>query len=144
MPHIELDAIHHGPNWTEERVEVFRAKVDEATAGDAWVVDGNYERKIGDLVLERADLVVWLDLPLRTALRRLWARTRGRIKDGTELWATGNRESWRTAFWGRESLFAWTIRSHLRRRRTAPVRLARFPVVRLRSPADVDRWLESL
>lgn len=146
VPHVELDALHHGPNWAEPELEDFRALVSKATAGDGWVADGNYMRKLGNLVLERADTIVWLDLPLRTSLRRLWHRTTTRIREDVELWSGGNRETWRGAFWGRESLFAWTVRSHLARKRSLPVRLsspelARSSVVRLRSAEEVERWL---
>ena len=107
VPHLELDAIHHGPNWTEASPEELRARVREfmATAPDGWVIDGNYESKLGDLVLGAAERIVWLDPPLRVALRRLWRRTLTRIRHDVELWS-GNRESWRGGFWGRDSLFA--------------------------------------
>lgn len=143
-PHIELDALHHGPNWTEATAEELRERVLAAIEGrDCWVVDGNYERKFGDLVLERADTLVWLDLPLRVCLTRLWRRTSHRIRDDVSLW-NGNKESWRGVLWGRDSLFAWAVRAHLHRRRTFPAHLERLPrldVVRLRSAADVDTWL---
>lgn len=140
VPHVELDALYHGPGWTEPPEGVFRARVEEAIAGDGWVVDGNYQGKLGDFVLARADTIVWLDLPLRSALRRLWGRTLRRIRTREELW-NGNRESWRGAFWGRESLFLFTIRQHRRRRRVWPERLVGRNVVRLRSAAEVDDWL---
>jgi adenylate kinase family enzyme len=142
VPHVELDALHHGPSWTEASAEELRERALAAMAGGGWVVDGNYERKIGDVVLERADTLVWLDLPLPVALARLWRRTAARIRDDVELWS-GNRESWRTALVGRESLFAWTVRSWVRQRRSIPARAARHPqlrLVRLRSPAAVERW----
>ena len=106
LPHVELDALFHGPGWTEPPIEEFRRRVAAATDGSGWVVDGNYESSLGDLVLERADTVVWLDL---------------------------------------ESMFAWTIRSHLRRRRELPRWLAAHPhlrVVRLRSAQEVERYLD--
>src|ERR671939_1081097 len=136
VPHVELDALHHGPNWDETPPEEFRRRVAAATAGDGWVVDGNYDSKLGDLVLGRADTVVGLDLPLRVALTRVTRRTIRRIRLGEELWS-GNRESWRGGFFGWESMFVWTIRSHLRHRRARAERLARHShlrVVRLRSP----------
>jgi hypothetical protein len=144
VPHIELDALHHGPNWTEaSSVELQERVLAAIEATDRWVVDGNYERKFGDLVLERADTVVWLDLPLHVCLARLWRRTSGRIRDDVELW-NGNKESWRGALWGTESLFVWTVRSHVHRRRTFPAHLERLPqldVVRLRSATEADAWL---
>ena len=136
LPHVELDALHHGPNWTEASPEELRARVLERMSPDGWVIDGNYASKIGDLVTSQADTVVWLDQPLRVILWRLWRRTLRRIRRQEELWS-GNRESWRSAFVGRESLFAWTIRSHRRFRRELPG----TDLVRLRSADEVERWL---
>src|ERR671927_754638 len=135
VPHVELDALYHGPGWSETPPEEFRRRVAAATAVDGWVVDGNYDSKLGELVLERADTVVWLDLPLRVALTRVTRRTIRRIRTREELWS-GNRESWRGGFLGWESMFVWTIRSHLRNRRARAERLQRqsaLQVVRLRS-----------
>src|SRR5690242_9926649 len=117
LPYVELDELHHGPNWAEASAEELQAKVRDfmGSARDGWVIDGNYERKLGDLVIGAADTIVWLDLPLGTKLRRVWRRTRARIRGDEKLW-NDNVESWRSAFWGRESLFAWTIRSHVRQR----------------------------
>ncbi len=141
VTHVELDALHHGPGWQEASAEELRARLKAALDGlDGWVVDGNYDGKLGGLALDRAELVVWLDLPLHVELRRLWRRTLRRIRDREELW-NGNREGWRNAFWGRDSLFAWTIRAHRRHRREWPALLARREVVRLRSADAVERWL---
>jgi hypothetical protein len=119
-----------------------RARVEPELARDGWVIDGNYHGKIGTVVLERADVVVWLDPPLRTIMRRLWRRTVDRIRAGDELWSTGNRETWRGAFLHRDSLFVWALKMHVRRRRAWPKRLARFNLVRLRSPREANEWLE--
>jgi adenylate kinase family enzyme len=143
VPHVELDALHWGPNWSEPTLDEFRRRVDEATAGSGWVVDGNYDSKLDDLVLGRADLIVWLDPPLRTILVRLWRRTSQRVRDQTELWS-GNRETWPDALRGRDSLFVWAIRTHRRLRRELPGAAERLAVdlFRLRTQDDVKRWLE--
>ena len=112
VPFLELDAVHHiGPNWTEATAEELQAATREFIAGapDGWVIDGNYEGKLGDVVVERADLIVWLDPPLRVPMRRLWRRTHGRIRDNVELWG-GNRETWRGAFFSWDSLFVYALR----------------------------------
>ena len=146
VKHVELDALHWGPDWTEASPDELREAVArEIDGGAGWVVDGGYHGKLGDFVLERADTVVWLDLPLGTCLIRLWHRTLHRLRHDVELWS-GNRDTWRGAFWSRESLFWWTIRHHGARRRRAPARFARLPnldVVRLRTPREVDAWLAS-
>jgi adenylate kinase family enzyme len=145
VPHIELDALHHGPNWAEPTPDEFRTRV-EAAIGQSplgWVIDGSYASKIGDLVLQRADTLVWLDLPLRVCLRRLWRRTWGRIMRREELW-NGNRESIYAAFLMKDSLFAWTIKQHGPGRRRLAERIARNPhlnVVQLRSATEIDSFL---
>lgn len=144
VPFVELDALHHGPNWAEPTDEEFRARVSEAIerAPDGWVIDGNYEGKLGDLVLGATDTIVWLDLPLRLKLRRLWRRTTHRIRNDVELW-NGNKETWWNAVWGPQSLFGWMLRTHVRQRREWPRRFGDDPrFVRLRSPAEARAWLE--
>jgi adenylate kinase family enzyme len=141
VPHVELDALFWGPSWTMASPEEFRRSVGEAIAGEGWVVDGNYPSRLGTLVLDRADLVVWLDLPLRTGLWRIFRRTWRRIRSGEDLWGT-NRETWRDAFLSRDSLFLWAVRKHSERRRTLPPQLARLPHVRLRSQREVEEWFE--
>lgn len=138
---VELDGLNHGPGWTEATADELRAKLEPLLDGEYWVVDGSYSRKLGTFVLDAADTVVWLDLPVRVWLPRLVKRTARRVARSEELW-NGNRETLRNAVAGRESLFVWAFRSHLRRRRTYPVELAGRNVVRLRSPGDVERFLD--
>lgn len=140
VPFVELDALVHGPGWVETPDEELRARVEPILASDGWVVDGTYQRKLGDLVLRAAEVVVWLDLPMRVWVPRLLRRTARRVGRREELW-NGNRETLRDAFWGRESLFRWALSSHFRRRRAWPQALAVYPVVRLTTPADVEAFL---
>jgi hypothetical protein len=111
------------------------------------VIDGNYHGRIGDLVLSRADTLVWLDLPLHLCVRRMTRRTLQRIRAKEELWESGNRERIWTGFLMRNSLLHWTIKSYFRHRREWPQRFAALPdleLVHLRSPREVSRWLASL
>ncbi len=144
LTYIELDALHHGPNWSVPEAAVFQAKVRAAmvAAPDGWVIDGNYDSKLHEMVVNAADTIVWLDLPLGVKLRRIWRRTHHRIRNDVELW-NGNRETWRGVFLARDSLFIWTLRSHVRHRRQWPARFSGDPrVVRLRSATEVRRWLD--
>jgi adenylate kinase family enzyme len=148
VPHLETDALVHGPAWAETSDDELRAAMEEFMRSDGWVIDSDYRRKLGTLVLERADTMVWLDLPLHVCLRRLWGRTIPRIRQQQPLW-NDNRESWRSAFWGWDSLFMWAIRRHVgRRRRFTELlerpELAHLEVVRLRSPSEVERWLGTI
>lgn len=144
LTHVELDALHHGPNWSEPTSEEFRARVCTAMedAPRGWVIDGSYDAKLGDTVVAAADTIIWLDLPLRITFPRLWRRTLHRIRHNVELW-NGNRETWRDQFASRESIFYWTVRAHRRHRREWPVRFGNDPrLVRLGSDAEARRWLD--
>lgn len=144
LPHVELDALHHGPNWSQPTAEEFRAKVDDVFSRlDGWVVDGAYTGKLGKSLIDRADTVVWLDLPLNLLLRRMWRRTRTRIRTQEELWAPGNTESWRSFLLERDGLLRYTVANYRRRRRRWPVWLEGRPLVRLRSPREIEEWLHS-
>jgi adenylate kinase family enzyme len=145
VPHIELDALHHGPNWAEPTADEFQAKVQAALAANpaGWVIDGNYERKLGDLVNDAADVVVWLDLPLAVLLGRLVRRSVPRIISQQELWpGTDNRESWYGVFLAPNGLIIWAVRSYFRHQREWPRRFSKHPhFVRLRSQRQIDAWL---
>ena len=146
LPFVELDALHHGPDWYEPSAEEFSATVRESIDDmpDGWVIDGNYESKLGELVLGQADTIVWLDLPFTLKLRRLLRRTIGRIRRDVELWS-GNKESWRGAFWGRDSLLWWMVKTHFRHKRQWPARFAGDPrLVRLRSVREAKEWLDGV
>jgi adenylate kinase family enzyme len=143
VPFHELDAIHHQADWRELDASELRRRVEPLVAGEGWVIDGAYRSKLGDLVLERADTVVWLDLPRRVWLPRLVGRTVRRVVMREELW-NGNRERLRGVLAGRDSLIAFALRTEPRRRQRYPRELARFRIARLRSQRDVDAFLRSV
>jgi adenylate kinase family enzyme len=146
LTYIELDALHHGPNWSEPTAEEFQHIVREAMerAPDGWVIDGNYDSKLGNLVVDEADTIVWLDLPLSVKWPRVWRRTKQRVRNRVELWG-GNRETWRTTFAHRDTILFWSVHSHVRHRRTWPDRFEGHErLVRLRTEEEVRRWLETV
>ena len=147
VPHFELDAFRHGPNWTETPNDVFRQKIADALTGQDWVVDGNYS-VARDIVWARATTIVWLDYPFYITFSRLFRRTMSRYFKRTELW-NGNREDLKGVLFTKDSLFVWAFRTHWSRRRSLPVAFAQpeyahLEVLRFRSPRAADRWLKAL
>jgi adenylate kinase family enzyme len=147
LPQIELDALHWGPRWTPVGRDTFRARVAAATAAERWVAAGNYGT-VRDLLWPRADTIVWLDYPLVLSFWRLTRRSLRRILTREELWA-GNRETFRTQFLSRDSLYVWAARSHARHRREFAAHLAdpahtHLTTLRFASPRDTARWLATL
>jgi hypothetical protein len=107
-----------------------------ATAGDGWVTDSTYRSMLGDLVVEQADLLVWLDLPVPLVMWRLVRRTFVRIRRRVVLWNDNVEEGWRDAW----RYLLWpALRTAFENRRTLP---ARYPhIVRLRSDAEVAEFV---
>lgn len=147
LPHVELDAIHWGPNWTSPDPDGFREQTAQVLGGDAWVTDGNYG-VVRDIVWGRADTVVWLDYSLPVVMGRVIRRTMRRTVMREELWS-GNREDFRSAFFSRDSIILWALSTYGRRRREYPAlfeqpEYAHLYVVHLRSPGRAREWLGSL
>jgi adenylate kinase family enzyme len=145
VPYVELDALHHDAGWIEASPAELQARVRPLVDAEAWVIDGDYRRKLGDLVVQRADAIVWLDLPIRTWLPRLAWRTARRMATGEELW-NGNRERVRNLF-ERPNIFGWAWRKHFANRSELEAWAGGHPharLVRLRTPRDVERFLSGL
>lgn len=146
VPFVETDALCHAANWTEVADEVLAARLEAAMEPNGWVVDNGYPRKAGDLVLHCADTVVWIDVPLPVSQWRLFCRSLRNVVRREELW-NGNTQSVRRAFWGRNCLAAWAIRTHYALRRTIGARIERAPnqptLVRLRSRRQIRVWFDA-
>ena len=141
--------MHHGPNWAEPTPEAFRELIAPIVARDGWVIDGMYHQKLGTMVPEAADTVVWIDLPLALTIGRLLRRTTGRLvrargaverqpRVARRLRSVGGSrcrlgDTNTTAGTGGCCRRAWPGEPYAGKR-----------VVRLRSQRDIDRFLESL
>ena len=141
VPLVEIDALHHGPNWQSCGAEVLAQRVSEATAGDGWVADSTYHSMLGRLVVDRADVLVWLDLPVPLVMWRLLKRTHVRSRDQVILWngnvEPGWRESWRYLIWP-------AFKRAFVNRRAYPRQYADVNVRRLRSDAEVRAFAQSI
>jgi adenylate kinase family enzyme len=144
IPYTELDSLFHGPDWVPRAS--FEADVDRVIAAPQWVCEWQYGLVKARLA-ERADLLVWIDLPRRTVLRQVITRTVRRRLRREELW-NGNLEGpLHTFFTDREHIVRWAWRQHHRTtERVMSLHAVRpgLPIVRLRSRAEVERWSAGL
>lgn len=144
-PWTELDRLHWLPDWEPHPLDEFRRLVGEKISQDCWVIDGNYGGKVRGIVWARATHIVWLNYPfsimlsraLRRTMRRLWTK---------EILFSGNRESWQTQFYKRDSILFWVITTYGRRRREVPEILkepayAHLTVFDFRQPAEAEEFL---
>jgi adenylate kinase family enzyme len=141
--HVEIDALFHGPQWTP-RPE-FVTDVERFTSQPAWTTEWQYTI-VRPLVADRADLMVWLDLPFwRVVLPRVVKRTIRRRRHREVLWNGNVEPPLRTIFANPDHIIRWSIRT---RRRTAAqvaaVAIGRsaLTIVRLQSQNEVDAWLD--
>jgi adenylate kinase family enzyme len=141
LRHVEIDALHHGPNWESCGPEILRERVLAATELDDWVTDSTYHSVLGNLVSERADVLVWLDLPIPLVMWRLLRRTYVRNRDKVELWNGNVEPGWRESM----HYLIWpSLKRAFANRRDFPQRYAHLRVHRLRSDADVRAFTQSI
>jgi adenylate kinase family enzyme len=146
IPHIELDSFYWDANWEIAPLDVFRARVQPAVAAPTWIADGNYSR-VRDLVWTRATALVWLDYSRSLILWRLARRTVRRLFKRELLW-NNNRERV-FDFFKPGAFFQWAFARHTRHHDEYPKLLAtpeyaHLHLVRLHSPKETDRWLETV
>jgi adenylate kinase family enzyme len=146
LPHIELDALYWEANWQGAARPVVRGRVQASTAGDAWVVDGNYSQSRG-IVWSRATHLVWLDYSLSLVMRRVLWRTFGRLFSQEDMWS-GNRQSLGRIF-GRESIVWYAFTSYRRHRKKYPALLSseefkHLTLHRFKRPQEASAWLQSI
>lgn len=140
-PHTELDGLHHGPGWVKR--PTFEADVEAFTAGPLWVTEWQY-REVRDVLLARADLMVWLDLPRDVVMRQVVRRTLRRRLRREVLWNGNVEPPLRTVLTDREHIVRWAWSSHPRITGyvlQVPARRPDLPVVRLTGHAEAESWL---
>jgi adenylate kinase family enzyme len=146
VPYIELDAINWQAGWRDLQThdpEEFKRRTAAATAGDAWVIAGNYSL-VRPIYWQRVTHMVWLDYDRPVVMRRVLWRSLVRAADGKELWpGTGNRERFSQWFMDKDHPIRWAWRTHaLNRARCTAMASdpanAHLKVVRLRHPREAD------
>jgi hypothetical protein len=116
--------------------------VEAFTAGPTWVTEWQYEA-VRPMLLDRADLVVFLLYRRSVVMRRVLRRTVVRRVRRTELW-NGNREGpLRGVFTDPEHIlrWAWSTYPQAAERFAEVSRREDLTVVGLRSPRELESWL---
>jgi len=112
IPYVEMDRLYWRADWQGTPDDAFLEKLESAlTASADWVLDGNYNRT-RPVKWRDVDLVVWVDYGFARTLCQAVARAFKRAWRKQELWpGTGNRESFRRAFFSRESIILWMLKT---------------------------------
>ncbi len=139
LPVYHMDQLNWRPGWVESSKDEILERLAGIISTDRWLIDGTYGGTLG-VRLERADTVIYLDYPIRLCiarlLRRIWTY-RGRTRpDMTE----GCPERFDLGF----LIYLLRWNSGPRIRTEARLKGHVHKIVRLRSPAKLQRWLDSL
>ena len=141
---VELDALFWGPEWQPAPLELFRHRVEREIKDGGWIVVGIYGQ-VRDLTWKAADTLIWLDLPFPLVMWRLLRRTIRRVFTKEDLWGTGNRESMAGAFFSRQSILLYALKTHRRNRERFAIEcefLAKDKtILRLKSAREVEHFL---
>jgi adenylate kinase family enzyme len=141
LPHVEIDALFHGPGWRPR--PTFEADVRRFADRPGWVTEWQYG-SVRPLLGERADLLVWLDLPRAQVMSQLVRRTvrRRLLREG--LWNGNQEPPLRTVLTDPEHIVRWAWTTHARTAERVAALQAQRPelvVVRLRSRRAVEEWV---
>ena len=74
LPLFHLDMMYWNADKTKVEREVFLARLAEAMAGEAWIIDGNYGATM-EARLAACDTVIFLDYPAEVCLAGVKARS---------------------------------------------------------------------
>jgi predicted kinase len=146
VPHVELDSLYFGPDFSRAPLSLLRERTSAAIAGDRWVTDGN-KRAVRDLVWPRADTIIWLDYPVYVSLWRLAQRARTRTSAlSAQAAQTGRRTGLPKQMLEAARGVLTALRSHRGQRRKYPRMFAQpanqhLAVARLRSPRATRQWM---
>lgn len=142
VAHTEIDALFHGPDWT--RRSEFLDDVRDLVGRDSWVTEWQYA-DARPLLADRADLLVWLDLPFwTTTFPRVVRRTVRRRLRREEMWNGNIEPPFRTVLTDPEHIVRWSVATrHKYRERIPRLDVDRdLTVVRLRATVEVERWVD--
>jgi adenylate kinase family enzyme len=115
LPHTSLDTLHWRPNWQPAPQDEFIRDVQATIAADRWVMEGNY-RAVREMIWERADTIVWIDLPFFVNARQLLRRTLVDCRTGRPICNGNQQRLWELIKWP-DGLWIWFFRTYFRRRR---------------------------
>ena len=97
LPVVHLDREFWRPGWEPTPDDAWEARVRELVRAERWIMDGNYSGTLA-IRLERADTVIFLDLPrVLCVASAVWRSARYRSASRPDM-TEGNREKLDLAF----------------------------------------------
>ncbi len=142
MDVFHLDAFFWKPGWVEASIEEFtQAQQEMIKNRTSWIVEGNYTATF-DIRAEKADTIIYLDLPLRVCLYRVikrWLTNLGKRRPDLGGECT-ERMEW--------AFIKFIISTYRPRKKAMKARLDFYQkdklVVRLKGKAAIEYFLQEI
>lgn len=133
MPAYDLDCIVYDADTGERPAPEIARRLDQVRRQAGWVTEGAYGEEWLTALLDDADAIVWLDLPLRICLARIVTR---HVR--AELARNNPHAGWRKLL----RFLNYTRRTARGQNARTRTLLSRYgsKVVRCRSSGEVDVW----
>jgi len=137
LPLVHLDKLFWLPGWVEPERPAWLAKLAVALAEPEWVMDGNYTNTHA-MRLQAADTAIVLEPPRWLCLWRILRRVISGFGRTREDMADGCPERFDLGF----LLYVWTFQRKQTPRLEAALREFDGQVIRLRTPREVQSFLD--
>jgi adenylate kinase family enzyme len=141
LPVIHLDNLYWKPGWTGSDIEDMRPKVEAEAARERWVIEGNFTGA-SRLRFERADTIIWIELPTWLCLWRAFARMLLAFGAVRPDLAPGCPERFDLAFY--RYIVSWNRLTRPKLARAIAGSAPGARLIRLASDRDKAAFLESL
>lgn len=141
LPVIHMDSLFWKPGWTESDHDEFRAKVEVAAEKDDWVMEGGFITH-STRRFERAEAIVWIELPIWLCLTRaIWRMLANFGRTRADL-APGCPERFDLAFY--QYIWTWNRRVRPRMSRALSEFAPATPLIRLASDRQMRAFVGDL
>jgi hypothetical protein len=146
LPLVHLDDLYWGPGWTRPDPAAWEGTLRRTAHADEWIIDGNHFSSL-EVRIARADLAIFLDLPMPRALASVvWRDVRrlfspqdlpARVRDASPNAPTSPGH---ISFWAQVIRFNRTTRPRM----LAMIRRSGVPFIHLKSRSEARRIVASL
>ena len=138
IPVHHLDALFWNEGWVPTPKSEFREEIKSFLAQPTWIMDGNFNSTL-EMRATYADLIIFLDFPTWLCLSRVCKRVwiyRGKTRPDM---AEGCNEKIDSEF----VRWIWRYQKDVRPGVLDVLQQTKAAAVILRTPAQVERWLET-
>ncbi len=133
-------------NGNHVKLEEFIATIAAITEGQEWIINGNYS-KANQVILARADTIIWLDYSFFRCLYQAFLRAIRRVIR-KESCCGSNYEGLIRLFLSKNSILVWIMRTFRRRKITYNKLFTHNKenktYIRLINPKETNHWLTIL